>query len=172
MKELILAAIISLGLILQSSVLPFLEVKGVKPDLLLVMLIGMGFWGGNPLGISVGLATGLLVDVLYGQALGLHALQYMLIGFGAGLFYNKVIYAKLLYPMMLTIGACLIKNILLFLYLFFSRTDVAVGAFMTRVMFPEMGYTLILAYPVYFLMKWLFGKKVMDRRVRESWFDF
>ena len=38
--------------------------------------------------------------------------------------------------------------------------------------FPEMGYTLVLAYPVYFLMKWLFGKKVMDRRVRSNWFEF
>jgi rod shape-determining protein MreD len=171
-KELILAAIVSLGLVLQSSLLPFLEVRGVKPDLLLVMLVSMGFCGGNPLGIAVGLITGLLVDVLYGQALGLHALQYMLIGFGAGLFYNKVTYAKLLYPMMLTVGACLIKNILLYLYLFFSQTDVGAGAFFGQVVFPEMGYSLVLAYPVYFLMKWLFGKKVMDRRVRGNWFDF
>lgn len=172
MKELIVAAIVSLGLVLQSSLLPFWEVKGVKPDLLLVMLVGMGFCGGNPLGISVGFIVGLLVDVLYGQALGLHALQYMLIGFGAGLFYNKITYAKLLYPMMLTIGACLIKNILLYFYLFFTQTEVGAGAFLSQVVFPEMGYSLILAYPVYFLMKWLFGKKVMDRRVRGNWFDF
>lgn len=171
MKELILAVIVSLGLVLQSSLLPFLEVKGIKPDLLLVMLVGMGFTGGNPLGILVGLATGLLVDVLYGQTLGLHALQYMLIGFGAGLFYNKVTYAKLLYPMMLTIGACLIKNILLYFYLFFTQTDAGAGAFLSQVVFPEMGYSLVLAYPVYFLMKWLFGKKVMDRRIRENWFE-
>ena len=172
MKELIVAAIVSLGLVLQSSLLPFLEVRGIKPDLLMVMLIGMGFCGGNPLGIIVGLATGLLADVLYGQALGLHALQYMLIGFGAGLFYDRVTYAKLLYPMMLTVGACLLKNILLYFYLFFSQTDMNAGAFVSRVVFPEMGYTLVLAYPVYFLMKWLFGKKVMDRRVRSNWFEF
>ena len=172
MKELILAVIVSLGLVLQSSLLPFLEIRGVKPDLLLVMLIGMGFCGGNPLGITVGLITGLLVDVLYGQTLGLHALLYMLIGFGAGLFYNKVTYAKLLYPMMLTIGACLVKNFVLYIYLFFSQTDVNAGAFLTQMVFPEMGYTLVLAYPVYFLMKWLFGKKVMDRRFRSNLFDF
>jgi len=171
-KVLIVSAIVSLGLVLQSSLLPFLEVRGVKPDLLLVMLVGMGFWGGNPLGITVGLLTGLLMDVLYGQALGLHALQYMIIGFGAGLFYNRITYARLLYPMMLTVGACLIKNILLYLYLFFSQTDAAAGAFISQVVFPEMGYSLILTYPVYFLMKWLFSKKVMERRVRSNLFDF
>jgi rod shape-determining protein MreD len=171
-KELILAVIISLGLVFQSSLLPFLEVRGVKPDLLLVMLVGMGFCGGNPLSIFTGLIMGLLADILYGQVLGLQALQYMLIGFGAGLFYNKISYAKLLYPMMLTVGACLIKNILLYFYLFFSQTDVSAGAFIGQVVFPEMGYTLILAYPIYFLMKWLFGQKVMERRIRGEWFDF
>jgi rod shape-determining protein MreD len=170
-KELILAAMISLGLVLQSCLLPFLEIKGAKPDLLLTMLVGMGFCGGNPVGILTGLATGLLVDILYGQALGLHGLIYMLIGFGAGLLYNQVTYAKLLYPALLTAGACLAKNFILYVYLFFAQTEMSSGAFFSQVVMPEMGYTLILAYPVYFLMKWLFSKKVMDRRFRQNWFD-
>lgn len=171
MKELIIAAIIMLGIVLQGTVLPFLEIRGVRPDLLLTILVGMGLAGGNPVGLVVGLCAGLLVDVVYGQAVGLHALIYMLIGFGAGLFYKKQ-FMKHLMPLILTACACFAKNFVLFAYLFFRQVDFNGAAFWAQVVFPEMLYSLVFAYPVYFLMKWLFSKKMMERRIRGHWFDF
>jgi rod shape-determining protein MreD len=172
MKELIIAAMIALGFFLQTGLLPFLEIRGIKPDLLLVMLVGMGYCGGNPLGLIAGLCAGVLIDVIYGQAFGLNALIYMLIGFGAGIFYNKNIFGKHFLPLILTAGACLMKNIILYIYLFFEQTEVNPGAFWGQIVFSEMLYSLLLAYPIYFLMNWLFKKKVMDRRIRGNWFEF
>ncbi|HUW63849.1 MAG TPA: rod shape-determining protein MreD [Spirochaetia bacterium] len=75
--------------LLSSTVLSFLQVLGVKPDLVLILIILNGFSSGSQDGALWGLVGGLLQDLLSGGFLGLHALEGMAAGYLAAVTGNK-----------------------------------------------------------------------------------
>jgi rod shape-determining protein MreD len=77
-----LAFIVSL--ILQTTILPFLRLGGVIPDLLLVLVIFTAIFYGSLAGGVVGLTAGLMQDLLGGHYLGLGALSGFVVGYLMG----------------------------------------------------------------------------------------
>ncbi len=73
------------ALVLQSSFLPAFSVRGVEPDLVLIVCVLTGFFRGPRQGAVVGAATGFLEDVLAGRHLGLMVLARAAAGGLAGL---------------------------------------------------------------------------------------
>ena len=61
------------SLILQTTILPFLSLGGVMPDLLLVLVIFTALFYGSLAGGVVGFVVGLTQDLLGGHYLGLGA---------------------------------------------------------------------------------------------------
>ncbi len=73
-RVLVRAAGLWLLLALQASIAPHLEVAGAPPDLPLVAVLVWAMADGPVVGASAGLATGLALDLLRGDAIGLFAL--------------------------------------------------------------------------------------------------
>ena len=73
--------LIAFGSLLSSTVFTFLQVMGVKPDLVLVLIILYGFVSEPREGAMWGLFGGLLQDLLSGGYVGLHALEGMAAGY-------------------------------------------------------------------------------------------
>jgi len=67
--------------LLQSAVVPRLAIGGIKPDLFLVLLFGLGLSTGPELATAAGFLIGLYQDSLSGAPLGLNAFTLSLIGF-------------------------------------------------------------------------------------------
>jgi rod shape-determining protein MreD len=80
--SIILAFIVSL--ILQTTILPFLRLGGVTPDLLLVLVMFNALFYGSFAGGVVGLTVGLTQDLLGGHYLGLGALSGFVVGYLMG----------------------------------------------------------------------------------------
>lgn len=74
---------------LDSVLFARLHIMGIRPDCLLALAVSLGVLLGQQEGLLFGLAGGLLVDVLFGRAVGLNAMAYMLSGAAGGLFYKK-----------------------------------------------------------------------------------
>jgi rod shape-determining protein MreD len=72
------------ALILQTTILPFLRLGGVTPDLLLVLVMFNALFYGSFAGGVVGLTTGLAQDLLGGHYLGLGALSGFVVGYLMG----------------------------------------------------------------------------------------
>jgi rod shape-determining protein MreD len=72
------------ALILQTTILPFLRLGGVTPDLLLVLVMFNALFYGSFAGGVVGLITGLTQDLLGGHYLGLGALSGFVVGYLMG----------------------------------------------------------------------------------------
>lgn len=70
--------------VLQMGVVTDFELFGVHPDLMLLVAICGGLAGGPSRGAVVGFCAGLLSDLLLSGALGVTALAFALVGFGAG----------------------------------------------------------------------------------------
>ena len=73
-----------LGLVLQSTLLSEYTVAGVKPDLLLILVIFNCIFHGPDQGSLFGFFVGLLEDLYLGHFIGLNALTKGLTSFSAG----------------------------------------------------------------------------------------
>jgi rod shape-determining protein MreD len=84
MRWLSIALSFIVALILQTTVLPFLRIDGVIPDLLLVLVIFTAIYYGSVKGAAVGFAVGLALDLIGGRHLGLGALSGFVAGYLMG----------------------------------------------------------------------------------------
>ena len=82
-----IAALIVLAVGLQSTLLARLTLLGVRPQLVLVVVVSLAFLDGERVGLVTGFFGGLLIDLLLpGSIVGLTALVYTCMGYGVGLF--------------------------------------------------------------------------------------
>lgn len=80
-----IAAVIVLALALQSTVLVKMTLLGVVPELVLVVVVSLGYLDGERVGTASGFFGGLMLDLLLPQSIiGLTALVYTLVGYGVG----------------------------------------------------------------------------------------
>lgn len=82
--------IIIFGVVLQTTVVPFLQVGNARPDLLLMLTVSVGLIFGQVAGVSVGFFSGLLWDLLTAQFFGMYTLAKILTGYLIGCFEKKV----------------------------------------------------------------------------------
>ena len=80
------AVILLTAYLLQCTVFSFLELAGIRPNLLIIVTAAFGFMRGSREGMLVGFFSGLFVDIQFGDMIGFYALIYLLIGFINGLF--------------------------------------------------------------------------------------
>jgi rod shape-determining protein MreD len=78
------------SLLLQTTVIPFLKIGGVMPDLVLIFLIFLALFCGSLSGGIAGFVVGFLEDFLVGRCIGSRALSGFLTGYVTGLFEGKV----------------------------------------------------------------------------------
>ncbi|MGD0153316.1 MAG: rod shape-determining protein MreD [Thermacetogeniaceae bacterium] len=90
MRRLFIALAFIVVLILQTTILPFLRIGGVMPDLLLVLVIFTALFYGSLAGGVVGFAVGLAQDLIGGPYLGLGALSIFLAGYLMGYLERRV----------------------------------------------------------------------------------
>jgi len=90
-----------------------LEVGGVSPDLLLIILSIGSFILGPISGEIIGFIAGFIVDILSGGLLGISAFTYTLIGYGVGLVGKKIYGGSILFSVILLFGVTLFKAIIL-----------------------------------------------------------
>ncbi|WP_055588376.1 rod shape-determining protein MreD [Peterkaempfera griseoplana] len=86
-RVLLPAVLIVVALVLQVSVLARLQLPGAVPDLMLLVVLGLGLVYGPVGGCIVGFAAGLLADLAppSDHAIGRYALVLCILGYAAGL---------------------------------------------------------------------------------------
>jgi rod shape-determining protein MreD len=99
-------------ILLQSTILGKIAIRGVRPDLALIVLIFVSMRRGSMVGQVSGFAAGLLEDVMNVSPLGFHALLRTVIGFISGLLAGSVFIDPFLMPIVLTVVATILKGFL------------------------------------------------------------
>ncbi len=112
-------------LVIQTTVVPFISINGVVPDLILIFLVFYTLKGGQIYGMLLGFLYGFLFDVITGSLIGSAMLSKTLVGFIAGYFYNEnkqEIYFKS-YSFALIVLLCSVVDSVI--YSFFSAVDLS-----------------------------------------------
>jgi rod shape-determining protein MreD len=99
-------------ILLQSTILGRVAIRGVRPDLALIVLIFVSMRRGPMVGQVSGFATGFLEDLMNVSPLGFHSLLRTVIGYVYGLLSGNVFIDPFLMPIILTVVATILKGIL------------------------------------------------------------
>jgi rod shape-determining protein MreD len=159
-----IAAILLVNAIVQSALLPFLQIVGIQPDTLLILTACFALLGGGNTGMLAGFFGGLLQDVLYGHSIGVNAFQYMVIGYLIGLLYEKVFVDKIFVPMVVVFLGALLRGFMMMLYLYFNRVGMPFYFGFARVIVPEALYTSAFTLLIFRWLSSLYQQRFMSRK--------
>ena len=153
--------------VLQSTLLRFLEIAGVAPDLVLVMVVFLANKNGKMVGQVTGFAGGVVLDVMGLAPLGFYALIYTVLGALFGVTRGKMFVDPIFMPVALTVVAALIKALVALLVGgLFAIAAVRETVFSSSYLI-EIAYTGLLG-PVVFALLGLVGSLQPDRRKGEA----
>ena len=139
------AGLISLAVVLQSTLLHWVAIRGVIPDLGLIILVFVAIRRGSMTAQLSGFAAGIVEDFLSLSPLGFHAFIRTVVGFLYGLTVGSIFVDPILMPLILSIVATLFKALISSLLVsFLSIPAVGFGVF-TGPLWIELGYNAILA---------------------------
>lgn len=134
-----------LAFIIQSTVVEHISIRGIKPDIILIILIYVSLRSGSLIGVILGFSVGLLQD-FYGPPanLGLNALCKSLLGFGVGIG-KEGLYKDSMLVLMLTLVISYITHDIIYHIIDARFTLDAVVSWFIGVSLPSVFYTLVLS---------------------------
>jgi rod shape-determining protein MreD len=157
------AAVVFVAAMLQVVVVSSLAIGAGAPDLLLVSVVALGLLRGSVPGAVFGFTAGLIVDTLTLETLGITSLVLTLAGFWAGRWAETTGRGRRLAPL-IAVGVITVLAAAFALVLHYMLgDDVVARVALVSVLVPTLIANLVLAYPVYLLVRAL----VHERDVRE-----
>jgi rod shape-determining protein MreD len=144
--------IIVICFLCQSTVFHFIELAGVVPNLLLIVTMSFGLMRGRREGCLVGFFCGLLVDIFFGNVMGPYAFIYMTLGYVNGFFHRIYYVEDVLLPMVMITVNDLLYNIMVYVMFFMLRNRLDLLGYFSKVIIPEMVYTIIVTLFFYKLL--------------------
>lgn len=135
--------------LLQTTLFQWFRLAGVTPNLLLILTVSIGFMRGRKEGLFIGFICGLLIDVYYGDIIGICALIYLIIGYLSG-YANKIFVEEDFSIPLLLIGAGeLIYFFLYYVLEFLLRGRLNIVYYFIHIGLPRIIYTVVVSIIVY-----------------------
>lgn len=151
-RKIVITLIILISFLLQSTIFQTLSIGSISPNLMIIVVSSFGFMGGKKEGMAVGFFCGILEDIFFGRLLGMHAMIYMYIGYANG-YFNHIFYGDdIKLPISLISVSELVYGLGTYLIMFLMRSRFAFSYYMTRIILPELFYTLIMTLVFYRLL--------------------
>ena len=144
--------IVAVCFLLQTTLFQSISFLTVAPNLLIIVTASFGFMRGKKEGMYIGLLCGLLIDIFYGNILGVYALLYMYIGYMNGFFRKLFFPEDFKLPMLLISVSDFIYNFMIYFFLFLFRNRLDFPYYLSHVILPELVYTLLVMIVLYFMI--------------------
>lgn len=148
MKNLKFFALIILSGLLQSTLLGNFRIFGVKPDLLLILVVVGGVYFNWKLALFFGLAAGLFYDMFFSQTFGFYVLLFSLWGYVISKVSRKVSIddpqSLALFIFLITFLNCVITRVI---FLSFGKI-ISIGILL-KIAIISSFYNALIFFPVY-----------------------
>jgi rod shape-determining protein MreD len=152
-------------ILLQSTILGKIAIRGVRPDLALIVLVFVSMRRGSMVGQVSGFATGFLEDLMNVSPLGFHSLMRTVIGYVYGLLSGNMFIDPIFLPIVLTVIATILKGILAGIISAIFGIEASGFITFTGRLWIEVGYNGVVA-PFFFALLNLF--KVFKQADKEG----
>lgn len=157
-RIIVYACIIIGSFTLQTSVFHFFSLANITPNFMLITVAAAGMMRGRKAGIAVGFFSGLLLDIFFGEFLGVYAFIYMMFGYING-FFNHMFYAEeAVFPIAMVAANDLVYGIVIYFFFYLMRSKWNFLIYFKTVILPELVYTLLASLIFYFILLWADSK--------------
>ena len=157
MKILLKGAIIVVALLIQLTLINSITILGLKPDLIMIVVVVFSLLKGGKEGTISGFASGLLQDIFSTGLLGINALAKTVIGFTCGIFKEKIFYEHMLFLIpVITFVASFMQSILIFLLLRSFGIEYGLAWSIKQIALPEALYSSLLSPFIFLAINKLF----------------
>lgn len=150
--------------LLQNTVFAWLNIGGIIPDLLIVLIVTIGYHSGRIPGMIAGIITGLLLDITAGSLLGVYALCYMFIGYSVGLISKYYVKRDTAIPLFLIAVGEFLFMIYAYIVTMLTHNNFEILYYAKRIMFPKVLYTAVVGIILYKLFDWVFNKIIVPAK--------
>jgi len=121
----------------------------ISPNIMIILTTSIALIRGNTEGMIVGFFSGLMLDVLYSDYLGIYALIFLTIGYLFG-FFNKIYYQEdITLPIILIALSDLMFGLCIYVFFFLIKGRFNFLFYLQKIILPEIVYTVIIAIFLY-----------------------
>lgn len=163
-KKVVALITILLCMYLDSIVFTRINLFDIRPDAMLAATVSFAVITGSLSGAVFGAAGGFLMDVLFGQSLGLYAALYLIAGLCAGFFYKKFYADNLIVPAAAAAIAGFIKDFILALILLISGAKFSFAGILLRYILPCALMSGMLCGLIHLMLKPTMARQVKRRQ--------
>ena len=153
--------------LIQSTILEYVQLGIVKPNLLLILVASAGFIRGKKAGMTIGFLCGLLADVFWGGLIGFYILVYVVIGYINGMFRSWFYDEDIKIPLVLVGISELLYGIIIYVCRFMLKGDFEFMYFLSKIILPELIYTGLVTVVLYQVIL-RFNKKLEAEEQRSA----
>jgi len=153
------AVIVLISLLVQSHPsFDVIRIAGVKPDLIFIIVVYVGYSFGSIPGQVTGFAGGLFQDAVSNSPYGFLALPKLAVGFIVGMIGRSVLKSNVPTIILIIFISTLLKGIVtLFISYIFTQ---GMLSSIIHVIIPESFYNALLAPPLFFLYDKIFSREL------------
>lgn len=159
MRGFIIGIIILVNFVFESTLYHSIAVRGVKPDVTLIIIVAVAILKGKDYGAIAGMAAGILQDVIFGKPVGLTALSYMFAGYLVGFNSEKIFKENFVVPVVFTAGATVVRHTLALFFYYAFNLNIPVLKYVKSIVFIELLYNCVISIPVYAVLQQVFMKE-------------
>jgi rod shape-determining protein MreD len=144
----------------------YVGLANVMPNMMLILVVSTAFMRGRMSGLLMGFFSGILVDLMFNDIIGLCGLFYMLIGYFIGYthkFYDRDDYTI---PILLTAVGDLVYGFFYYVFEFLLRGRLNFLYYFRRFILTEMIYTVAVSVLLYKLLHMI--NNLLDRKIKEE----
>jgi rod shape-determining protein MreD len=157
-----LAAILLVTVLLQISFFSYLSILGASPDVVSVVIAMLGLLGGALTGAVAGFATGLLLDSLLLQTLGVSSLVLLSVGYLAGRYREQFEIDSRTTPALLAGGLTLVGAAGFIGLQLMLGVEAAVSLLVVREVVVKALLAFLLAFPLYPLLRFALRSALVE----------
>jgi rod shape-determining protein MreD len=153
LKILIYAIFLFLLLLLQSTLLGYVNIYNVKPNLLIIFVVCVALLRGNTEGAVVGFFAGLILDMSFGKLLGLYALLGMFLGLIVGSVNKRLYRENFLVVIFFTFVSTVIYESIVYILNTFMSGNIDMIWTLTMKILPEAIYNSLVSILIFAIVR-------------------
>ena len=153
MYRLYVAISLIFAMFMDSVIFARFSILGVVPDCVLAVVVCVGILLGATDAAFAGCIAGIIIDVLFGKAVGVNALAYMLSGMVGGIFYKKYFADNIFIPIATVAVCAFLKENFIAVVTGFMGGSFNYFEMLATYIVPSALFTSVLCLPVHIYLK-------------------
>lgn len=168
MRFVTIGIVLFISAIFQAQIMGNIELFGVQPNLLIVLITCFALTCGKFDGAVAGLIAGLMQDLIMGTSVGGYTILGMYLGLAVGALNKRFVKDSIFVAIPFVFVATLAYESVLYFFALFFKGQTDILYFMKRIILPEAVYnamvTIIIFPTVIFINQWIKDHTKLSRK--------